>query len=77
MSKYPTFTFRRKGTELKSSILLKHKGKESSGKRQCPMTRFLHSVWNTRTRSVCLATPFTFQDLFLGPRCQVQVDTLL
>lgn len=36
MSKYPTFTLRRKGTELKSSTLLKHKGKESSGKRAMP-----------------------------------------
>lgn len=68
MIKYPTFTLRRKGTELKSSILLKHKGKGSLQKRQCPMTFSLSpgleqttwlAGWLTPSRSRKPSLPLT------------------
>ena len=54
MIKYPIFTLRRKGTELKSSILLKHKSKESSRENG----HALSGAWN--------ANPlvFVFQEVF-------------
>lgn len=76
MIKYSTFTLRRKGTELKSGILLKHTGKESLEKRQCPMTVLLSPLPGTqRPVSFCLVNPFISQEVFLDPHCQVQVDT--